>query len=728
MSKSRLEYIKDLKQDFFKGVEEATPAEIKKAPFFDLKNPNPFEFVLTKDIVEKFQLERWLLEYEKEAKVSTGGIRGPQNVLYYWDTRFPINQMGVALATLGKALVLKEQIKEREINKIVSGEVRYNTAEYVELISRIAAAQGINVHMPYGRKPTTVWLTSLLIFMLDYDGGEYVTSSHAVSSKTATKDLENQGSQFLPEMSLAFVEKIRQILQYAKTHKSGYVIKVSARNDSRIKEDFDGYDMYVDYLKKGIANKTNLDLIKSAEKKGLKIIFDTVGGCMGANMPPILKSFGIDKVYQWRNKEEDPFFHGVGKTRRKSIKTGKIEYFDLSCDSTLPEVVKTMGYAEDLKDCDIGQLVLMTDPDGDRLVIGQIEPSAKAKLLDDLGIYYERIVDEKIFSVYHPTYSFLMTMDFHARQLKAAGIWENHSRFMINTAPSSRSWDEWAKAQGIKVITTPVGFKEIATVMKKVEKKIIADSNRNVVLTNIFGNEINLGKDPRLVFAGEESGGMITGPEELLISKGGRKALAMREKSAGEAAIITTALAADLFLNKKSLSDYLLEIFEKNAISSRYYFRDDIIYYNESEPDPEKIRQEKKAGELLRDKTDMFYLGLALSLKEKIITIKQVQEILGRTFCNLDFSDLENIYFVGESSHLKFKTIFVQIRRSGTDAKMRGYSGGSDKDRAKDYLQILLHYDGNLPDVYRKYIPEEFSQRIYDKVEKNYKEYLYKDL
>ena len=36
--------------------------------------------------------------YAKEAKVSTAGIRGPQNILYPQDTRFPINLVGIYIS------------------------------------------------------------------------------------------------------------------------------------------------------------------------------------------------------------------------------------------------------------------------------------------------------------------------------------------------------------------------------------------------------------------------------------------------------------------------------------------------------------------------------------------------------------------------------------------------------------------------------------------------------
>ena len=216
---TREEKTQILKDEYYKLAEKFTPEEIKDSPLFDLKSDGEINFYLTSELIEKLKIEAWLLNYEKEAKVSTGGIRGPQNVLYPWDTRFPINQMGVALATIGKGLVLKEDKKEEEIHKITAGEVRYNTELYVDLISRVQAHMGIHSHLPFNRQTVPVWMVSFLIFMQDYDGGEFVTSSHAISSKIATKDLENQGSQFMPEMSMRFIEKIKGVIKYAKEHK-----------------------------------------------------------------------------------------------------------------------------------------------------------------------------------------------------------------------------------------------------------------------------------------------------------------------------------------------------------------------------------------------------------------------------------------------------------------------------------------------------------------------------
>ena len=143
------------------------------------------------------------------------------------------------------------------------------------------------------------------------------------------------------------------------------------------------------------------------------------------------------------------------------------------------------------------------------------------------------------------------------------------------------SWDEWAKANDIAVVNVPVGFKEIANIMKKVELKLKKNPNEEVKVFDVFGQEINLGKSPRLIFGGEESGGMIMGGEEMIKSLSGREAIAMREKSATEAILVASALSSKLEEEHKTMSEYLLEVFKDNGINGQFDTRVDIAYYNE---------------------------------------------------------------------------------------------------------------------------------------------------
>lgn len=96
------------------SVEKNTPQYIKEDKIFDYNNKGKFTFKLTKEYVETLNLKTWFEGYKKEAMVSTAGIRGPQNIIYPHDTRFPINTIGMTLATLAKALVLKEKYPNDE--------------------------------------------------------------------------------------------------------------------------------------------------------------------------------------------------------------------------------------------------------------------------------------------------------------------------------------------------------------------------------------------------------------------------------------------------------------------------------------------------------------------------------------------------------------------------------------------------------------------------------------
>lgn len=720
--------IEELRALYTQNIERATPQAIKDQEILDLSQGGEITLTITRKEVGEWGLEKWLANYKKEAKVSTGGIRGPQNVLYYWDTRFPINQIGVMLATLGKALVLQEKLHGKEIHKLAAGEVRYNTKKYVELISRLQAAQGIRTHLPAGRETTAIWMASFLIFMRDLDGGEFVTSSHAISSKTATKDLDSEGSQFLPEMSLAFVAKIEEVLERAKTDPAGYTITLSPRKHENIIEDVDGIDLYVSYLRNSVADDYFLKIITHEGAKGWTMMFDTIGGCMARVMQPITAKLGIEGVYDWHRSEEDPFFHGIGKDLRINSKTGKEEFFDASCDATLPEVMETMRYEDSLADKPVGYVVANADPDGDRLVVGQVESTDRKEILEAMGLHTIHLGNGKCFVYYTPNHAFFLVMDFYMKGLKAMAKWKDHPRFILKTTPSGSFWDEWAEKVGVKAVNTPVGFKNLAAMIKKVERQLREQPNDPVILEDIYGRSIQLGIQPRMVFCGEESGGMIVGPEEMIMSQGGRTALAMREKSAGEASVIFTALVALLHQEGKLMSEYLQELYDVYGLKQTKYCREDIVYYNESESDPIQLLADKAAGEVTRDAVDRFFVSIGLARREKIITPEQAKEIFEEAFPALDFSEFQDVIFVGDGTFIQFSDMFVETRKSGTDAKTRGYSCGEDLERCGRYMAAILHYSGEITPKHKALIPDRIRDHAFEMMLEVYNSWMMKGL
>ena len=737
---------RDLENELYKSVEANTPDYIKNNKYIDIDNKNEFTFTLKKEHLLPYDeknnplglnLNNWLDNYEKEAAVSTAGIRGPQNILYPYDVRFPINIMGIMLATYAKALVAKEKYQEKTILKLAGREVRYNSDKFLDLIARVQAAQGIETLTTYERKTMPIWLASFLAFKLDLLGGEYITSSHGISVKNATKDLNSQGSQYLPEESMEFVNKIKEIFEEVRKNGS-YEIKIAKSDSPLINENFmksinNGIDLYKEYLQNGVANKENLHLISELKNK---IIIENVGGSAYNTLSKILSAFNISDKFVWQNIEEDPFFHGIGKydTDPKGNKC----FYDYSVDATVLAknkegnpffpVIDTLHYDEKLKDYPIGTVVLITDPDHDRLTVCQIEALSSVDFLDEVGISYTKLDNDRVLCVYSANQSFLLIMDFWAKQLKATGRWDNHSRFMIKTTASAKSWDEWANFNNVKVVNVPVGFKEIANVMKKVEKQIINDVNKDVVITDVFGRDVNLGKNPRMIFGGEESGGMIIGSEELIKSKAGRVAIAMREKSASEAIIVASALAGKLEHENKMLSKALEEIFVSNEIIAKYDIRVDISYYNESEPDINKLIKAKKDGEALRTKNDLFYLTMALAEYEGLITLDNVKSILKSTFKELNFDNLIDIKFVGDGTFMQFTDKFIEIRPSGTDAKTKAYGAGSNKEDISKFAKILGNYSGDLNEEYIALIPKDYYNNAKEKSMTEYLKFTNKDM
>ena len=732
-----------LENELFKSVYDKTPDYIKELNLMDFSNEGEFTFTLKKEHLKPYDktknpeglnLYDWFANYSKEAKVSTAGIRGPQNILYPQDTRFPINLVGIVLATLAKALVAKEKYSGKEILKVAGREVRYNSALFLDAIARVQAAQGIKTIVPQERKTIPIWLASFLAFKLDLVGGEYITSSHGISVKNATKDLNSQGSQYLPEESLEFVDKIQEI--FDETEKNGsYEIKIAAKDNPLIDEKImtkldDGVDLYVEYLKSGVAKEINLNMIKNFKQK---IVIENVGGSAYRTLSRVLDKLKISDKFVWFNIEEDPFFHSIGKY--DETPKGEKAFYDYSVDATVLAkrkngekffpVIETLHYEEKLKNMPLGTAVLITDPDHDRLTITQTESIERKSYLEENGIDYVQLDEKTLLTVFTANQAFLMLMDFWAKQLKDENLWDNHPRFMIKTTASALSWDEWAKKHGVKVVNVPVGFKEIANIMKKVELQLKLHPGKNVVVDDVFGNSINLGKNPRLLFGGEESGGMIMGTEDLIKSLAGRSAVAMREKSATEAIIVASALISKL--KNIPLSDYLKEIFDKDEIVGRYDTRVDIAYYNESEPDINKLKEAKTAGEAKRTKNDLFYLSMAIAVREGLMTLENVKEVLNDSFKSLIFDNLKSIKFVGDGTYLEFTDKYIEIRPSGTDAKTKAYGGGLDKNVLETYAGAMGNYAGDRTELHKKYISDKFYNESKEKAMNYYLKFVEKD-
>lgn len=721
---------------------EADHGNISQHPPFPLAAAEAGSFTFTPEIAQGIGLRKQIDEFAAEAKVSTAGVRENQNVLCPWDSRFRINLyifalLAEALARLVQELqgeraaalptLSAEQVAERlgpdnqrlveEIFgcplaeavqrartaplRMVGGEVRSNTPMYVGLMSRIYAARGLDVYVTPDRDfsgTCTIFMWSFLCFLLGMSGGDYFTSSHGAPQKQSDKILAPDGAQYLPPLYARIVEHLYDLMD--EIEKGGLEVKLAAVDDPKIHYSL-SYErmarLYANYLRKGPASDAALKTIAESMEQGLHLKLDFFGGAGYRTIYPVFQELGIDKVFLGGliRCDEDPFFHNIGFRVAEKKTGGGYEVVHDSVDASLPAVVASAGYDKLLADAVDGQMIFNVDPDSDRFVVAQLVPAAEKSALDRLGISHLQ-VGERVLALFSPNQFFLLLAENDRVVAVHDGSWKNYSNFDVHTYVSALAWDEWAARHEIPVVRVPVGFKEIAAVVRQVE----AANGEAVEIRNELGEAVRIGAHPKLHHAGEESGGKIGGPTEPIYNLLGEKVLAMREKSSGEACVSAVSLAARLWLESKKsgkpegyyLHNYLSSVFADNQIENPMEFRGDIVHYNEAIFDPAELARAKSAGIAERVEFNGFFTGLAEQVRDGGMTLEALQSRLAEAMPGMaaEWKALDKVDVWSDGLQFWFrpggKVRDLCLRPSGTDAKTKVYLDGTDKS----YLQELF--------------------------------------
>ena len=740
---------------------------------FDLDNPQALELTITPELAQRINLRQQVEAFAQEAKVSTAGVRENQNVICPWDHRYRINEYMLALMAESLSLLVPQLHQERlaslpkvtpeEVRaelgeagtsvieavfekplaeamemvkaapvRIVGGEVRANTPRFVALASRIYAAHGLHVFLTENKDnkdSSTIFIWSFLTYMLGLSGGDYYTSSHGAPQKQSDKILGPDGSQYLPPEYAKIVEHMREILHKCET--DGYTIRL-APADSPLLHHTLTYKriakLYSAYLRQGPASDSALAKIRDAVDKGMRLKLDFFGGSGYKTIYPVLQDLGIEKAFEngFIRTEEDPFFHNIGFRVAQKKNSDELEVVHDSVDASLAQVVRSAGYETILADAPAGQVVFNVDPDADRFVAGQVVPASELAALDELGVTHIELTPERLFALYSPNQFFLMLADNDHTGMVEDGSWDKYSNFDIHTYVSALAWDEWAEHYKIPVIHTPVGFKEIAAVERLVENSVYGEKRQTQTeIADERGSKIVLGANPKVLHAGEESGGKIGGPRQPIYNILGQSIIAMREKSSGEACISAGALMARLYLSARQsgqpeeyfLHRHLRRLFDEAGIVNRMEFRGDKVHYNEAIFDPEELAKAKKLGIQEKDRFNGYFRKLALAVKDASLTtlgrplsMDEVRAVLGEAMPALAevWQKLERIDVWSDGLQLWFKECPVRdicLRPSGTDAKSKVYFDGSDKTYLADmFSEHFRNFAAEPAGLYAQYL------------------------
>lgn len=742
-------YLEQTRQSLTKWEEENW--NISQTSPFALDSDEASTFTFTPELAEKISLRSQIEVFAEEAKVSTAGVRENQNVLCPWDHRYRINEYMFCLmaeaqtrlvkelqaeriealtevssqevrARLGDSVSVVEEIFARSLEEVidlvrsvpvraVGGEVRSNTPRFIDLMSRIYAAHDLPVLLtedPHCQDTSNIYLWSFLVFCLGLSGGDYFTSSHGAPQKQSDKILAPDGAQFLPPLYARIVDHLFAILEEIEA--GGYTVKLAARNDNNLLRTL-SYErlakLYGDYLRTGPASPIALEKIKKAANQGLRLSLDFFGGSGYKSLSAIFRELDIEQVFEggYIRTEEDSFFHNIGfRVAAKKDGSGYEVVHD-SVDASVPGVVKSCQYDQILADAPVGRMVFNVDPDADRFVVGQVLPHSESGALERLGISYISIGTERVFAILSPNQFFLLLAENDRLVSVEDGSWDKTNPFDVHTYVSALAWDEWAEHHGIPVVRVPVGFKEIAAIVRQVEEQMERSAGGDVIVTAEAGQSVNLGKKPKLHHAGEESGGKIGGPVEPINNVLGQQLVAVREKSSGEACVSAVSLAASLWLDggsqdpeKMYLHRMLARVFEESNVKNPMEYRGDIVHYNEAIFDPKELAKAKTEGIAERVVFNAWFESLAKDLQEHRATLAQTQEKLSAALPGLKtlWQALESItvwsdglqFWFAEGNKHGIRDIC--IRPSGTDAKTKIYFDGTDKESMQTVFEQHL--------------------------------------
>lgn len=635
------------------------------------------EIKLSEEIVAAYSLENWAENFS----LMTAGYRDQLNPSDANDLDVAFNSLTIAILGEAKARVFKRKLAHGEQAHVhIGGETRPHTQDFIAIFSRVYAAHNFNVHLRAHTRTTPIWYSSFGIFYKGYQSGDNLTASHSPFFKGGWKPMDSAGKQLLAEEK-EIISEVRNIVNNReKIRLAPWELK------DKIIYDFDIDEAYVKYQQSVIIDKSKDD-IQQAIEKGFRCAICTVGGSMKATTERLFPMLGIptgqDGVIQYLFGEEDSQYHHLGE------KDGK----HFGPDPSKQDVYKSIGAQKILLNGE-ADIVFIWDPDGDRFNIVTTTSAEQAEQAKAFGLDVDPYPgSDKSIVYFSPNQLFFMLTAYRINVLKEAGLLDAYDWFITPSISSSRSLGELAAQKNIPVAQVRVGFKYVGTFSEWLENR----TDPNEPFINATGDKIYIGKKPRALIMCEESGGAVFGGTEFLMNESESKGMiALREKDGFQLGLIALSLATHLYNSNRSFADYYCRLIEEHNIQNRFFNRKDVRLYDESLTGSERERA-KSAGEEKRDRVMDFFRELA----EQASAGKTMDEIHNEINARLAEGDRaipkpKRVCVVGEGKLLEgtlmeFDDFWFLIRASGTDALLRYYIEGRDKDEIKAYQKTFIN-------------------------------------
>lgn len=268
--------------------------------------------------------------FYKDLEFGTGGLRG---IMGAGSNR--MNRYTVGAATQGLANYLIKQFgKEADLKVAIGYDCRHNSSEFSRMVAGIFAANGIKVYLYGALRPTP--MVSYAIRELGCQSGVMLTASHNPKEYNGFKAYWSDGAQMIAPHDVNVINEVNAI-------KSAEEIKFDGPEELIT---ILGKEMDDKFIKEVLSKRLSTDAIK--RQHDLKIVFTPLHGTSGQVIPRTLAEAGFDNVHP---VEEQMVVSGDFPT----------------VESPNPENASALKMAIDQAKAIDAEIVMATDPDGDRI-------------------------------------------------------------------------------------------------------------------------------------------------------------------------------------------------------------------------------------------------------------------------------------------------------------------------------------------------------------------------
>lgn len=375
--------------------DEATRKEVQAL----LDNPD------TTELVDAFY---------KDLEFGTGGLRG---IMGAGSNR--MNRYTVGTATQGLAnYLIKEFGRDADLKVAIGYDCRHNSSEFSRMVAGIFAANGIKVYLYEALRPTP--MVSYAIRELGCQSGVMLTASHNPKEYNGFKAYWSDGAQMIAPHDQNVIDEVNAIKSIAEIKFDGPSDMITLM----------GKEMDDKFIKEVLSKRLSPEVIK--RQHDLKIVFTPLHGTSGQVLPRCLKEAGFDNVHP---------------VKEQMVVSGDFP----TVESPNPENASALKMAIDQAKAIDAEIVMATDPDGDRIGTAVKDKEGNWVLING-------------------NQTCLLYAYYAIEKRREAGELKDN-QYLVKTIVTTDLIKTIAERNNIELYDTYTGFKWIADVIRKNEGK-----------------------------------------------------------------------------------------------------------------------------------------------------------------------------------------------------------------------------------------------------------------